>query len=261
MSHPLVRLVAERFERYSSHFLQYPGDDFAYRLKIEHTARVAAIAASITEAEKLTVKMALACRLAALLHDVGRFFQFYQYKTFRDELSVNHAKMSVQRILREGMLEGVPQDIRRLVLGAVYLHNKRRLPDRLSPELQTVARVVRDSDKLDIYSIMTAYFSQETPEHPEVSLDVKDEPALYSPKIIASLLRRESGDYKEIVYVNDFMIMNIGWLYDLNYRESFRQLKARGYLDTLFDLLPQDPTLLAFRQQIALDLAQKLNGA
>lgn len=261
MSDALVRLVAERFDAFAGGFLDAPGDGFAYSLKIKHTKRVLGIAEGIAQAESLPDDVTLASRLAALMHDVGRFPQYQQYKTFRDADSANHAALSVRHALRSKLLEGVPMHIHRLVLGAVYLHNKRDLPRLGSPSLRTVAQVVRDSDKLDIYSVMIAHFAQEKPKHPEVALNVIDAPDKYTPAVLDALRQRTLGDYRTIVYINDFKLMAIGWLYDLNFRSACRTLHERGYLDTLFDTLPRDENIASFRRQIDKDVARRIEGA
>lgn len=261
MSDALVRLVAERFDAFAGGFLDAPGDGFAYNLKIKHTRRVLGLAEDITQAEALPQDQTLAARLAALMHDVGRFPQFLQYKTFRDADSANHAALSVRHALRERLLDDVPAHIRRLVLGAVFLHNKRNLPRITSPALRCVAQVVRDSDKLDIYGVMIAHFAQKKPKHPEVALNVIDAPEKYTPAVLDTLRQRNLGDYRTIVYINDFKLMTIGWLYDLNFRSACRTLHERGYLDTLFDTLPKDESIAAFRRQVDQDIARRIEGA
>jgi len=120
---------------------------------------------------------------------------------------------------------------------------------------------VRDSDKLDIYRVMIAHFAQEDPEHPEVALDVKRHPTAYTQAVLTGLLRGETGDYRHIVWVNDFKLMVVGWLYDLNYRSSCQMLHDLGYLDTIFASLPADPQVLALRTRIMDHLADRLaNG-
>ncbi|HWR04977.1 MAG TPA: HD domain-containing protein [Humidesulfovibrio sp.] len=257
----LVRLVGQRFEAFALPFLDDQGDGFAYTLKMAHTKRVLGLAETICAEEALPREVALAARLGAQLHDVGRFPQYRQYRTFRDADSANHAALSVAHILREKLLGGVPARIRRLTLGAVYLHNKRSLPPIASSALRDAARVVRDSDKLDIYSVMIAHFAQKNPKHPEVALNVVDAPDTYTPSVLDALCRRERGDYRTIVYINDFKLMTIGWLYDMNFRASCRLLKERGYLETLFATLPRDEKIDGFHAQINTDLAQRLDHA
>lgn len=257
----LVESVAERVRTFAAPYLSEPGDDFAYRLKVEHTNRVHDIATDIASASGVTERVRLATRIAALLHDVGRFPQYKQYRTFRDAESANHALLSVRHALRENMLDEVPPDLRRMVLGAVFLHNVRTLPTTLPPDILAVARIVRDSDKLDIYRVMIAHFSQDDPKHPEVALHVKPHPTAYSQEVLTALLQGETGDYRNIVWVNDFKLMVVGWLFDLNHRRSCQMLHDLGYLDTIFDSLPQDGQIVSLRGQVMGHLAQRLAGA
>jgi hypothetical protein len=261
MSVDLIELVAQRFRAFAEPYLSEPGDGFAYRLKIEHTARVEALAATIGSASALPGHIQLAARIAALLHDVGRFPQYKQYRTFRDSESANHAALSVRHALREHMLAGVPKDIKRLALGAVFLHNVRSLPPSLPADTMTVARILRDSDKLDIFRVMIAHFSQENPEHPEVALDVKPHPTAYSQDVLTQLQNGKTGDYRHIVWVNDFKLMAVGWIYDMNFRHSCQILQDLGHLDTIFESLPKDPPLLSLRSLINAHLASRLAGA
>lgn len=261
MTGRLDRLVAERFAAFTAPYLAEPGDGFAYQLKIDHTERVVDLARRICDEEHVPADVALATRLAAQLHDLGRFPQYQQYRTFRDAVSANHAGLSVTHALRARVLDGVPLHIRRLVLGAVYLHNKRSLPDRLPAPLDAAARIVRDSDKLDIYKVMLASFTPGKPLNPEVALGVQDHPTAYTPAVLEALLRREPGDYRQLVWVNDFKLMTSGWLYDINYPSSCRILKERGYLDAIYATLPDDPAIRRVRAQLTDDLAQRIQGA
>lgn len=256
MDHPLARLARQRFETFAAGYLEDPGDTYAYRLKIAHTGRVADFAEEIVREEGLPQDLALAAVIAATLHDVGRFPQYRRYRTFRDAESANHGAYGVSRILRNRMLDGMDRDLRRLVLGAVYLHNKRGLPGTLPEPLSLVSRVVRDADKLDIYELLIRHFTRKDTEHPEISLSCKDEPDKFTPRIIEALLRHEAGDYRDIAYANDFILLVIGWVYDLNFRTSLRILGERRFTERLFALLPPHAPLLSFRGQVEADLAR-----
>jgi len=256
----LVEVVRERFRIFSSSYLEGTGSVFAYKIKIEHTYKVLERATDICHGDKLGQVVTLASRLAALLHDVGRFPQYHEFKTFRDCNSVNHAALSVRHLLRENMLEGVPIPIRRLATGAVFLHNVRFLPHNLSPEMLATVQVVRDSDKLDILRVMLEHFGRAQQEAPEVTLEAKDHPTNYTPAIAQAILNRQVSDYKSIVWVNDFKLLIAGWLYDLNTRTACCILRNSGHLDALFALLPQDETIGKVHAQIMSDLAQRVNG-
>lgn len=261
MTQDAFEVVRKRFQAFTSAYLEGAESAFAYRLKIDHTHQVLERATEICASEVLGPEITLAARLGALLHDVGRFPQYREFHTFRDRDSVNHAALSVRHLLRENMLEGIPTAIRRMVVGAVFLHNVRLLPPNLSPGLLATVQVVRDSDKLDILRIMAEHFSQLRTDHPEVALDAKDHPTNYTPAIAESILKRQVSDYRAIVWVNDFKLLIAGWLYDLNTRTACRLMRDSGWLDRIFALLPQDETINKVRTQINADLARRLEGA
>ena len=79
--------------------------------------------------------------------------------------------------------------------------------------------------------------------------------------MLAGLLKGETGDYRSIIWVNDFKLMVVGWLYDLNFRRSCQILHDLGYLETIFESLPKDEHLLLLRKQITAHLARRLADA
>lgn len=257
----LVALVGRRFHAFAAGYLGAGGDDFAYELKIRHTDEVLRLATEICRQESLPERVALAARLAAILHDVGRFPQYRQFRSFRDRDTANHAALSIRHLLREKMLAGVPRDIRKLVLGAVFLHNVRLVPADLPADLLATVRVLRDADKLDILRVMVVHFAQPDPAHPEVALDARPSPDQYSAQVYDAVLRREVSDYRHIIWHNDFKLMCLGWMYDLNHRASLRLLRDMGQFHRVFSLLPDTEPMRILRAQIDSDLAKSIEGA
>jgi len=60
--------------------------------------------------------------------------------------------------VKQGIVEGLHRLERRLILRAVALHNRPRLPKGLEPRLDLLARMLRDADKIDIYRVMKAHY-------------------------------------------------------------------------------------------------------
>src|SRR3972149_4688353 len=67
----------------------------------------------------------------ALFHDVGRFSQYRQYKTFKDADSVNHAALGVKVLAEEKVLDNVNEEDRKLIIRAIGLHNVFSIPEGL----------------------------------------------------------------------------------------------------------------------------------
>lgn len=129
------------------------------RLKVEHTRRVCGIMELLAAGEGLAPEEARIAAAVALLHDVGRFPQYRRWRTFRDSDSDNHARLSVEVMREERLLEGLPQAEALLIEEAVRFHNLLELP-RGSESDTLFARLIRDADKLDIWRVFLEFFQQ-----------------------------------------------------------------------------------------------------
>jgi putative nucleotidyltransferase with HDIG domain len=133
----------------------------ALRLKEEHCIRVAHGMRDLAVALSLDGEDMSIAAIAGLLHDIGRFEQYTQHRTFLDAKSLNHAELGIKVLTSAKLLDRFPRPVRERILDAVRFHNRAAIPDGLSEEDSRLARMVRDADKLDIWHIVTNYW--ETP--------------------------------------------------------------------------------------------------
>ncbi|WP_243361110.1 HD domain-containing protein [Fundidesulfovibrio terrae] len=239
------------FEEHVRGFLTGDAEDDSHiELKKRHSLNVLAEARAITSALDIAPRLAEAAHLAALFHDAGRFPQYRDFKTFRDGLSTNHALLGVRSLRAGGVLAPLDPDLRVLVLGAVAMHNRRAVPGRLSAGLDTVTRIVRDSDKLDIVNIMLEHLRPGGKRSDVVVLHMADEPDRYSGEIVAQIRAGRIGDYSLMRYENDFKLLLLSWVFDLNFAPSRRAFLERGHVKELFGLLPSTPELTQLEDSI-----------
>ena len=182
---------------------------------------------------------------AALFHDVGRFPQYVRYKTFLDRESKDHGILGGRSIVlgKENLLPSLTQDEFRLVRAAVVIHNRKKVPEGISSRLRQIVDVVRDADKLDIYRVMVAHFTRAPGDFPVVTLHAKDNPDAYTRGVFDDALNGVQGDYKKIVYVNDFKLLLCGWVNDFNFMVSRRIAHKRGLVQDLLNTLPDYPEM------------------
>ncbi len=215
-------------EAFLAYYRTFPHEDMN-DLKLEHTRRVVANATRIMEGEAFPERLRGAGETAAWLHDLGRFRQFLQYHTFSDRQSVNHALLSCGEALRLGWLDDRPPEERNLILRAIEFHNLRDLPPSLSEDEAALAHLVRDADKLDIFTVLDhAIETDYLPSHPEVywGLPFAAPP---SPKVVAALERGDSIDYADIRSFADFVFIQLAWCNGgLRFAESCRIALERG---------------------------------
>jgi len=209
-------------------------------IKQEHTRQVCLNAAQIAKVLGLDQQESRLAEAIALFHDVGRFSQYQQYKTFDDSISTNHAVLGTKVLLENNVLQGLPKYDQDIIVRSVTLHNVFSLPEGLDEKSLLFARLIRDADKLDILRVMIEYFEQDTGSRAEaVGLGLPDLPD-YSPSVLACLVRGEIARKTALTTLNDFKLLQLAWLYDLNFTCSLGMVEERGYIQKLARLLPQN---------------------
>lgn len=227
-----------------------PDDLRNVQLKYEHSLQVLDIAERIAASVAPDGRLRRLSVVAALYHDCGRFPQYVTYRTFSDSESINHGELGA-RVLRghPEALEGLDAEERRLVLGTVFLHNRKALPAMLPAPLRHMLRVVRDSDKLDIMRVMLEHFDPDKPKNPVATLRLIDDPERYTPDILDAATRRMTPDYRQMRWLNDFKLLLLAWIFDLGFAASREVFRKRGYLEQITAVLPQRPEFEALLRQ------------
>jgi HD superfamily phosphohydrolase YqeK len=236
--------LREAFTAYArSWFSDDPEQDRHLGLKLEHSSRVFAHASELAACEPALAdpEVSRALKIAALFHDVARFEQYVKYKTFADELSYNHGVVGAKIVLRQGFIKNEPPPVRRLVLGAVALHNRLALPDSLPEKLRLVLSALRDADKLDILRVMEGHLKPDGTADNVVLLHLKDEPKAYSPAVLSALEQRRVALYRDMRYYNDFRIVLCTWLFELHFPTALRIAQQGGYIEHIIDGLAALP--------------------
>jgi hypothetical protein len=218
-------------------------------LKVEHTRKVCEVMELLTGGEGLSPEDARIAAATALLHDVGRFPQYRRWRTFRDSDSDNHARLSVEVTRSEGILDDLPPSERMLIEEAVRFHNLLEIPARLQSPTALFLKLIRDADKLDIWRVFLDFFHQP----PEKRASAAGLGFLDLPEVSAACVDRlHSGQIVHLDTVrtlNDFILLQISWAYDLNFPTSYRLLSERGYIGALAASLPADAKINRAVQQ------------
>ncbi len=228
------------FSEYCRAFTAAGGEDpRPYAVKEEHTRRVCDNIRRVAESCALDDQAQTIAETVALFHDIGRFPQYRQYHTFRDSVSVNHAALSAKVLVENNVLAGLPERNRTIITRAVTLHNVLELPGGLDDDVFLFTRLIRDADKLDIWRVFTEYYVLPEAERSDViGLSLPDTPG-YTPSVLAHLGRGEMVRHDMIASQNDFKLLQLSWVYDLNFPGAFRIVSERGYLDGIARALPQ----------------------
>lgn len=229
-------------------------------LKIAHTARVCSLIGRIAEGESRGIHETLIAETAALFHDIGRFSQYKQYRTFRDSISVNHGRLGADILRQEHVLDHLPEEEQAAIINAVQFHNAYAIPELGSQEHLLLLKMVRDADKLDIWHIFIRLYEGSPSDIPsEAGMGLPDLP-VYSDEVLRDIDQRHTASMTHLRTLNDFKLMLMSWVYDINFSTSIRVLAEQDYIDRLAALLPRTEALTRTRSSLHSYIRERLGG-
>ena len=220
----------------------YTDDDvynLALNIKEGHTLRVCANTVMIGQKLDMSSQDLIIAETAALLHDLGRFKQYKEYGTFSDRHSKNHAKLGLRVMAAHQLLAVCSKVEKELIIKAVNYHNALKLPTAENQRTLHFIRLIRDADKLDIWNTFLKYFHAKNNHwHKALVLDLPDTPE-YSARFIEALRSQTIAPMQAMKTLNDFKLLQIGWVYDLNFKPSFQVAANHNVIERMESVLPR----------------------
>lgn len=235
-------IISELRSWFSDYVKAFRSDDPEYQknidLKEEHSRRVCSEILDIGHSLDLNNESLRLAEAIALFHDVGRFEQYTRYGTFSDAESEDHALLGVKVLRKNLVLKALDQRTADLILRIVSYHNRATLPTEETKRCLFFTKLLRDADKLDIWRVVTDYYREMNsarngvielglPDTPEISRDVYRD--MMAGRIVKTTFLKN---------LNDFKILQMGWIFDINFPRTFHLVRERGYLEKIRDVLP-----------------------
>ena len=220
-------------------------------LKNEHTAGVCEAILDVGASLGLNESDLRLAEITAMFHDVGRFEQYRQYGTFVDRKSVNHAMLGVRILGKLDVLKNLDRTSVRTILTAIANHNRFRISDAMTGRNRLFSKLLRDADKIDIYRVMMQYYQEKSAgvTNDTVEMDLPPEPGMSADMCRDILAGRiaKTGDMRN---QNDFRLLQLGWVYDINFQRSREIILEKKYVDRIISGLPHTDTVRKIREKI-----------
>ncbi|MFO8090727.1 MAG: HD domain-containing protein [Desulfatiglandaceae bacterium] len=209
-------------------------------LKAEHTYKVREEILDIGRSLGLAEEDLWLAEAIALLHDIGRFEQYSRYRTFADHKSEDHGALGVRVIQGEGLVDGLEVEEADIILRTVGAHNRADLPVEANGRCVFFLKLLRDADKVDILRVVTEYYqNSENRRKRSLELGLSDDDRV-SDNVYDALMNGRVARMKDLETLNDFKLLQIGWVYDLNFPRTFQLVRERDYLPKIRGALPRD---------------------
>ncbi len=227
-------------------------------LKVVHSHDVCRNIVRIAEGSSLSSGQIRAAETVALFHDIGRLSQYAKYKTFRDALSVNHGLLGSKVLKSNNILRNLSDKEQQLIINVVKFHNAFAIPKLLDEDAVLFLKMVRDADKIDIFRVFLEYYESPAEERASATaFRVPDSPE-YSGIMLSCIIDRKVASYSNIRTENDFKLMKLSWVYDMNFRESIKMLKEKDYIRKTVEKLPQTDEIMEAMEVMHEYMAQRL---
>lgn len=231
-----------------------------FSIKFDHSLRVASNCNIIAQKQEWTdEERGLAC-IAGIFHDLGRFKQLLEYNTFNDAKSIDHAELGLQEIEKHNFLSDLDEEQQTLVIEAIRYHNKRELPRGLSENVLRYARLLRDADKLDILKVISDYYTN-TKAAPNHTLTWElPQGSSVSPAVAKQVLAGNLVSKDDVANQMDIKIMQLSWVFDVNYKHSFQLLMDKRFLEKIYASLPKNDTVIQVFRKVKVFAENKIMG-
>ncbi len=221
-----------------------------FDIKRDHSTRVAGFSVQLADNLEFSFEEQKLAYFIGLFHDVGRFRQLVEFNTFNDAKSVDHASYSVGILNEEGVFEKFEIEDVDLVVIAIQNHNKLKLPEKLTAQELKLARVIRDADKIDILKVLTEYYSTRNAVANHTLTWELPKGSSVSKAVAKEILDGKLVSKKNVVSEIDVKVMQMSWVYDLNYRYSFEHLLKNRFLETIYNTLPKNDLVIEIYRMV-----------
>lgn len=214
-----------------------PINNSTIRLKEKHTKRVCQNMILLGKELGLPDHDMVLAETMGLFHDIGRFKQYAMYGTFKDFDSENHALIGLRELAAHNVLSVCTKDEKKWITKAIFYHNVATIPKDENGKTLFFIRLLRDADKLDIWKVFIDYYKERDKRpNPTLEIGLPDEASL-SPNVVAALNEERFVHIQDLKTLNDFKLLLLSWVFDLNFVPSFQAVKDREYIEKIGEIL------------------------
>lgn len=254
ISRKLVDSYIEWFNEYVHQFIvEHPELEENIQIKAGHCHKVSKEIIGLANDLKLGEQEVLLAEIIGLFHDVGRFKQYVKYQTFSDSKSQNHAELAIEVLEEKQVLKDLTKENINVIYKAILNHSRAEIIPDKNEQVIFFSKLIRDADKLDIWRLITEYYMLKEQNNGNgnktLELELPDTHEI-SDEVLEAILSRRVVLKESMKTLNDFKLLQIAWLFDLNFEYSVKRLNQKKYLDKIFDTLPQSQKVQQVRSLV-----------
>ena len=212
------------FDKYVSN---YDMTDTDINYKYYHSYRVMEVMELLSKKLNLSTEDIYLAKIIGLFHDIGRFEQDKLYNSFKDD-KMNHGEYGVKVLKENHILEklNINKSDYEVIYKSIYNHNRFKIEDNLKERELFFSKLIRDADKLDIlYALGNKKLKKELrQDQNEITKSIKED-----------FFNNIPGNTKDIKSKNDALLICFGYIYDINFKETFEIIRKEKYYEKIYE--------------------------
>lgn len=216
-------------EKFNKYIEQFDMTNEMISRKYYHTFRVANYAKELAKSENLNEQDTFISYLCGILHDIARFKQATEYKTFSDFKSFDHGDMGYNILIENDYISNYVQDeeSKQIILKAVKNHNKYQVETGLTDRQLFFTKLIRDSDKIDILDKLRNEINDNSTTIDEDVMQAFKEHRLY---------KRDGTIRNDATQI----LISLCLIYDINFKKSFEIIKEKHIVERKLEVLKKN---------------------
>lgn len=214
-------------KKFSDYVNSYDMSNDKIDLKYYHSLRVSDLCGEIAISQNMDEEQVYLARIVGLLHDIGRFEQIKKYDNYNYMKEMDHGTFGASILTDDFLKDYIDNNkYNDIIRKSVDAHNKAYVPSGYVGLELLFSKIIRDADKLDILYLYVSNRINHRLDNEEISDVVVD--CFFNKKIIL---------YEDVKTSLDQVLLDLAFVYDINFSYSFKVLSREKYIDKIIDNL------------------------
>ena len=209
--------------------------------KLSHTYRVTSNMEKIAKSCNLNEHDMFIAKVIGMYHDIGRFKQYFVYKTYDDKKSVNHAIYSTEVLKENDILRDFNEEDRNIIYKSIYYHTVYKIEaidEELTKNEVFFLKMIRDADRLDIYDSMANRVPNMSKEEQYIWYNERDLDGDVSDNIYNQIKEKVSPSMKECSSVAESIFARFSWVFsDFSFKEAINIIVEGKYFEKVYNYM------------------------
>jgi len=249
----LIPALQKAFNDYLVPFKSDPYiNDPTIEITILHIERVVENILILANSLDLSENEKHVAEIAARFHDIGRLWLMLPENS--DSKITDHAEASIEYLKTSPIFSQLDETTQNIVILVIKYHNKPELPKKEGEAVLFYIKLLRDADKLDTWRSTSEYITHKgVKPNMVIGMTLSEKPVVTA-SLCKTIIEGGIPNKDDILTFNDFLLFQMSWIFDLNFKKSFQILNQKQYMRHLYDSLPKNDNVIEIYRMIRIHI-------